>query len=86
MDPTITKASTGNDRLVASCAESQSTSRDPNRTRFLAVQVVIRDKMQCDKKTLLADADEGMQTILWKCVEKAMLIQSALASARDRLC
>ncbi len=57
MDPTITKASTGNERLVAACAESQSTSRDPNRTRFLTVQVVIRAKMQCDKKTLLADAD-----------------------------
>jgi hypothetical protein len=27
-----------------------------------------------------------MQTILWKCVEKEMLMQSALASARDRLC
>ena len=57
MDPTITKASTGNERLVAACAESQSTSRGPNRTRFLAVQAVIRAKMQCDKKTLLADAD-----------------------------
>ena len=52
MDPTITKASTGNERLVTACAESQSTSRGPNRTRFLAVQTVIRDK-----KTLLADAD-----------------------------
>ena len=57
MDPTITKASTGNERLVAACAESQSTLRGPNRTRFLAVQAVIRAKMQCDKKTLLADAD-----------------------------
>jgi hypothetical protein len=57
MDPTITKVSTGNERLVAACAESQSTSRDPNRTRFLAAQEVIRAKMQCDKKTLLADAD-----------------------------
>ena len=37
MDPTITKASTGKERLVAACAESQSTSRGPNRTRFLAV-------------------------------------------------
>ena len=35
MDPTITKASTDNERLVAACAESQSTSRGPNRTRFL---------------------------------------------------
>jgi hypothetical protein len=33
MDPTITKASTGNERIVAACAESQSTSRGPNRTR-----------------------------------------------------
>jgi hypothetical protein len=57
MDPTITKASTGNEGLVAACAESQSTSRGPNRTRFLAVQAVIRAKMQCDKKTFLTDAD-----------------------------
>jgi hypothetical protein len=35
MDPTITKASTGNERIVSACAESQSTSRGPNRTRFL---------------------------------------------------
>jgi hypothetical protein len=28
-----------------------------NRTRFLAVQAAIRDKMQCDKKSLLAAAD-----------------------------
>ncbi len=46
MDPTITKASTGNERLVAACAESQSTSRGPNRTRFLTVQEVIRVKMK----------------------------------------
>ncbi len=59
MDPTITKTSTDNERLVEACAESQSTSRDPNRTRFLTVQVVIRVKMQCDKKTLLADVDES---------------------------
>jgi hypothetical protein len=57
MDPTITKASTGNERLVSACAESQSTSRGPNRTRFLTVQSVIRVKIQCDKKTLLADVD-----------------------------
>jgi hypothetical protein len=57
MDPTITKASTDNERLVTVCAESQSTSRGPNRTRFLTVQVVIRAKMQCDKKTFLVDAD-----------------------------
>ena len=55
MDPTITKASTGKERLVAACAES--TSRGPNRTRFLAVQAAIRAKVQCDKKTLLAEAD-----------------------------
>ena len=57
MDPTITKASTGKERLVAVCAKSQSTSRGPNRTRFLSVQVAIRVKMQCDKKTLLAEVD-----------------------------
>ncbi len=57
MDPTITKVSTGNERLVTACAESQSTSRGPNRTSFLAVQSVIRTKMQCDKKTLLVDVD-----------------------------
>jgi hypothetical protein len=46
MDPNISKATTGKERVVAACAESQSTSRGPNRTRFLAVQVTIRAKMQ----------------------------------------
>ena len=57
MDPNISKATTGKERVVAACAESQSTSCGPNRTRFLAVQAAIRAKMQCDKKTLLAEAD-----------------------------
>ena len=57
MDPNISKATTGKERVVAVCAESQSTSRVPNRTRFLSVQSVIHVKMQCDKKTLLAEAD-----------------------------
>ena len=57
MDPNISKATTGKERVVAACAESQSTSRGPNRTRFLAVQAAIRVKMQCDKKTLFAEAD-----------------------------
>ena len=43
--------------LVAACAESQSTSRVPNRTRFLTVQATIRTKMQCDMETLFAEAD-----------------------------
>jgi hypothetical protein len=34
-------------------AESQSTSRDPNRNRFLTVQSTISDKIQCDKKFFL---------------------------------
>ena len=41
MDPNISKATTGKERVVAACAESQSTSRGPNRTRFLAVQAAI---------------------------------------------
>ena len=59
MDPNISKPTTDKKRVVASCAESesQSTSRDPNTTRFLTVQSTIRAKMQCDKKTLLAEAD-----------------------------
>ena len=57
MDPNISKTITGKERVVAACAESQSTSRAPNRTRFLTVQTVIRAKMQCDKKTLLEKAD-----------------------------
>ncbi len=44
MDPNISKATTGKERVVTACAESQSTSRVPNRTRFLAVQAAIRDK------------------------------------------
>ncbi len=42
---------------MTACAESQSTSRVPNRTRFLAVQTATRVQMQCDKKSLLAEAD-----------------------------
>ena len=57
MDPNISKATTGNERVVAVCAESQSTSRCPKRTRFLAVQTTIHVKMQCDKKSLLASVD-----------------------------
>jgi hypothetical protein len=53
----ISKATTIKERVVAACAESQSTSRGPNRTRFLAVQTVILDKMQCDKKSLFGAAD-----------------------------
>jgi hypothetical protein len=49
MDPNISKTTTSKERVVAVCAESQSTSRGPNRTRFLTVQTAIRDKMQCDK-------------------------------------
>jgi hypothetical protein len=44
MDPNISKATTGKERVVAACADSQSTSRGPNRTRFLAVQAAIRAK------------------------------------------
>ena len=57
MDPNILKATTDKERVVTACAESQSTSRGPNRTRFLAVQTAIRAKMQCDEKCLLAAAD-----------------------------
>jgi len=61
MDPNILKATTGKERVVATCAESQSTSRGPNRTCFLAVQDAIRAKMQCDKKSFLAAADASKQ-------------------------
>jgi hypothetical protein len=54
MDPNISKTTTGKERVVAACAESQSTSCGPNRTRFLAVQV----KIQCD---LLSAEDESKQ-------------------------
>jgi hypothetical protein len=57
MDPNISKATTGRERVVTECAESQSTSRGPSRTRFLTVQVVIGVKMQCDKKSLLVATD-----------------------------
>ncbi len=57
MDPNISKATTVKERVVAACAESQSTSCGPNRTRFLAVQTAIRVKMQCDKKSLLTTTD-----------------------------
>ena len=96
MDPNILKTTTCKERVVAACAESQSTSRSPNRTRFLAVQAAIRVKMQCDKKSLLAAADASKQRNLMVVgghsdnpvdrVEKTMLIESANASGRDRLC
>ncbi len=57
MDPNISKATTGKERVVTVCGESQSTSRDPNRTHFLAEEAAIRAKVQCDKKSLLAAAD-----------------------------
>ncbi len=57
MDPNISKATTGRERVVTACAESQSTSRFRNRTRFWVVQVAIRVKMQCDKKSLIATTD-----------------------------
>ena len=57
MDPNISKTTTGKERVVAACAESQSTSCGPNRTRFLAVQAAIRAKMQCDKKSFLTSVD-----------------------------
>jgi hypothetical protein len=57
IDPNISKTTTGDERVVTACVESQSTSRDPNRTRFLTEQTTIRDKIQCDKKTLLTVVD-----------------------------
>jgi hypothetical protein len=56
MDPNILEQQQGSKGL-SQCAESQSTSCVPNRTRFLAVQTAIRTKMRCDKKSLLAAAD-----------------------------
>ena len=75
MDPNISKATTGKERVVATCAESQSTSRGPNRTRFLAVQAAISAKMQCDKKTLLAEADASKKrnlTLVGGCADNAV--------------
>jgi hypothetical protein len=57
MDPNISKVTTGKERVVVACAESQSTSCDPNRTRFLTVHEVIHVKMKCDKKTFLPEVD-----------------------------
>ena len=59
MDPNISKGTTDRERVVTVCAESQLTSCDPNRTRFVAVQAEIRAKIQCDKKSLLAATDES---------------------------
>ena len=57
MDPNISRGTTGKERVVVVCAESQSTSCDPNRSRFLTAQMTILTKIQCDKKTFLAEAD-----------------------------
>ncbi len=59
MDPNISKSTTVRERVVSVCTESQSTSRGPNRTRILTVQVSIRIKMQCDQKSFLAEADSS---------------------------
>ena len=56
IDPTITKASTGKERIVRACAASESTAR------FFSVQEEIRAKMQRDKKALL-EAAETLATI-----------------------
>ena len=64
MDPNISKTTTGKERVVTTCAESQSTSCGPNRPRFLAVHAAIRAKMQCDKKTLLAEADASKNLLM----------------------
>jgi hypothetical protein len=64
IDPNISKATTGKERVVVACAESQSTSRGPNRTRFLTVQAAISAKMQCDKKTLLAEANASKKRLM----------------------
>ena len=61
MDPNILKSTTSKERVVSACAQSQSTSRDPNRIRFLEVQVGIRVKMLCDKKSLFPTVDVSNQ-------------------------
>ncbi len=95
MDSNISKATTDRERVVTVCAESQSTSRDPNRTRFLSVQVAIRAKMKCDKKTWLAEADASKKRLMLVggYVDNAVDLcgedkgdAKCLASARDRLC
>ncbi len=95
MDNNISKVTTGKERVVVSCAESQSTSCVPNRTRFFGSTDV---KIQCDNKVLFAEVDVSKNrnlmlvggyvdtvTILWMCVEKTMLIQNVNVSTRDRL-
>jgi hypothetical protein len=66
MDPNISKATTDRERVVTSCAESQSTSRDPNRTRFLTVQDITRAKIQGDMKSFIAAVDVSKKCNLMK--------------------
>jgi hypothetical protein len=61
MDPNNSKVTTGKERVITVCAESQSTSRDPNRTRFLEVQVTIRDEIQCDNKSSFPEVDTSLK-------------------------
>ena len=56
MDPNISKVTTVKERVVTACAESQSTSCVPNRTRFFYTDHNT-PKMQCDKKSFLVEAD-----------------------------
>ncbi len=57
MDPNISKTTTGRERVVVVCVESQLTSRGQKRIRFLVVQTTILTKMQCDKKSLFPGVD-----------------------------
>jgi hypothetical protein len=63
MDPNISKGTTGKESVVTKCAESQSTSCDPNRTRFLAVQSAIRVKFNVIK-SLLTEEDTSKKRSL----------------------
>ena len=87
MDPNILKTTTGKGRVVTVCATSQSTSRDPNRTRFLAVQAAISAKMQCDKKTWLAEANASKKRLMLVggYADNAVDLCGEGVSVRDRL-
>ena len=72
----------------------QITQSYPNRLRFWILPspespcVIRRPCLQkrMHRKNATSSWLEGIQTPRWICVEKAMLMQSANASARDRLC
>jgi hypothetical protein len=74
MDPNISKETTGKERVVTTCAESQSTSRGPNRTRF--VDSTGRNTRQENAVDLCGEDNADVKH---QCLEKGQTIPTNMA-------